>query len=85
MTAALIVDDDPDVRSLIGLALCDDGYDIREAADGVSALEALDDSARLHGPRRDLGRLHTTMARKAAREPVPVASSGAVPLRWRLG
>ena len=45
MTAALIVDDDPDVRSLIGFALGDDGYDIREAADGVSALEALEDAA----------------------------------------
>lgn len=45
MTAALIVDDAPDVRSLIAFALSDDGFDIREAEDGASALEALSESA----------------------------------------
>ena len=45
MTAALIVDDDPDVRSLLGFALGDEGFDIREACDGTSALEALERSA----------------------------------------
>lgn len=45
MTAALIVDDDPDVRALLAFALNDEGFDTREAADGASALEALDESA----------------------------------------
>ena len=44
MTAALIVDDDPDVRALLGFTLSDEGFDIREAPDGTSAIDALADS-----------------------------------------
>ncbi len=35
----LVVDDDEDVRSLLQLVLCNDGYSVTEAKDGVEALE----------------------------------------------
>jgi len=37
----LIVDDDPDVRSLLAFTLTDAGFAVREAQDGAHALEAL--------------------------------------------
>lgn len=37
----LIVDDDPSIRSLLGFVFEDEGFEIREAADGVEALAAL--------------------------------------------
>jgi DNA-binding response OmpR family regulator len=41
----LVVDDDPDIRTLIRLTLESYGYAIREAGDGLQALEALTDHA----------------------------------------
>ncbi|MFC5804909.1 response regulator transcription factor [Streptomyces formicae] len=37
----LVVDDDPEVRAAVGDALCVEGYDIREAADGLAALSEM--------------------------------------------
>jgi len=37
----LIVDDDPDIRSLLVYTLRDAGFEVREAFDGTSALAAL--------------------------------------------
>ncbi|MBV8295975.1 MAG: response regulator, partial [Acidimicrobiia bacterium] len=41
MAEILVVDDDPDIRMLIRLTLESYGYAVREAGDGVQALEAL--------------------------------------------
>lgn len=40
----LVVDDDPDIRSTVRLALEDEGYVVFEAADGAEALQLLRDS-----------------------------------------
>jgi DNA-binding response OmpR family regulator len=37
----LVVDDDASVRAMLGYLLHDEGYDVREAADGVEAVTAL--------------------------------------------
>ena len=37
----LVVDDDASVRAMLGYLLHDEGYDVREAADGAEAIEAL--------------------------------------------
>lgn len=37
----LIVEDDPDVRSIMCLMLCEAGYNVYEACDGLEAVEAL--------------------------------------------
>jgi CheY-like chemotaxis protein len=37
----LIVDDDPDIREILGLILGADGFDVRVAADGAEALQLL--------------------------------------------
>lgn len=37
----LLVDDEPDILTLLGIALRHDGYDVAFAADGKSALEVL--------------------------------------------
>ena len=41
MPEVLIVDDDPDVRSLLAFTMADAGFEVREARDGAHALEAL--------------------------------------------
>jgi CheY-like chemotaxis protein len=38
----LVVDDDPDLRRVLTLALADDGYDVRAVHDGRVALELLE-------------------------------------------
>ena len=43
---ALIVDDDPILRRLIGEVLADDGFDTELAEDGMGALELLDQGLR---------------------------------------
>ena len=45
MAEILVVDDDPDIRSLIRLTLESYGFQVREAADGLHALEALEEHA----------------------------------------
>ena len=45
MAEILVVDDDPDIRSLIRLTLESYGYTVREASDGQLALEALEEHA----------------------------------------
>ena len=37
----LVVDDDASVRAMLGYLLQDEGYDVREAADGAEAITAL--------------------------------------------
>jgi two-component system, chemotaxis family, chemotaxis protein CheY len=37
----LVVDDDPGIRDILGSALQDDGYEVREAVHGADALEVL--------------------------------------------
>jgi len=37
----LVVDDDASVRGMLGYLLHDEGYDVREAADGVEAIDEL--------------------------------------------
>lgn len=41
--SVLIVDDDPSIRSMLGFIFEDEGFDVREAVDGVDALTALTD------------------------------------------
>lgn len=43
----LIVDDEPDVRALISIALTMAGYDVIEAENGEQALEALDSGQKI--------------------------------------
>ena len=45
MPEVLIVDDDPDVRSLLVFTLSDAGFEVREARDGAHALDALREHA----------------------------------------
>ncbi|MFF7725956.1 response regulator transcription factor [Streptomyces sp. NPDC008001] len=40
-TPVLVVDDDPDVRAAVADALAVEGYDVREAADGLAALSSV--------------------------------------------
>ncbi|MEV5379656.1 response regulator transcription factor [Streptomyces nondiastaticus] len=40
-TSVLVVDDDPDVRAAVADALTVEGYDVREAADGLAALSSV--------------------------------------------
>lgn len=42
MSKILVVDDDPNIRELVGLFLRDEGFDIYEASDGVEALSMLE-------------------------------------------
>jgi CheY-like chemotaxis protein len=39
----LIVDDDEGIRQIVRLCLSDEGYEVREAANGQAALDALDE------------------------------------------
>jgi DNA-binding response OmpR family regulator len=41
MHRVLVVDDDPDIRALLGFALQDDGYAVRSVENGRAALELL--------------------------------------------
>ena len=43
MAEILVVDDDPDIRSLLRLTFESYGHSVREAGDGVAALAALED------------------------------------------
>lgn len=43
MGYVLVVDDDPGVREVVAGALRDDGYDVRTATDGMSAISAVED------------------------------------------
>ncbi len=45
MAEILVVDDDPDIRTLIRLTLESYGYSVREAGDGLQALDALNERA----------------------------------------
>jgi DNA-binding response OmpR family regulator len=45
MPEVLVVDDDPDIRSMLAMVLDDAGFKVREAADGVAALVALEEKA----------------------------------------
>ena len=45
MAEVLIVDDDPDIRGMLSFALEDAGYRVREAPDGLSALNSLEEKA----------------------------------------
>ena len=40
--SVLIVDDDPSIRSMLGFLFEDEGFQVREAADGHDALEAIE-------------------------------------------
>lgn len=44
----VVADDDDDMRALIAVALRSDGYDVREAKDGVALLEILSDRRAPH-------------------------------------
>lgn len=41
MALVLVVDDDPGIRSVVGLLLEDEGHQVVQAADGIAALEAV--------------------------------------------
>jgi DNA-binding response OmpR family regulator len=41
--SVLIVDDDPSIRSMLGFIFDDEGFVVREAADGAEAIEQLSD------------------------------------------
>jgi DNA-binding response OmpR family regulator len=45
MPDVLVVDDDPDIRNMLAMILGDAGFRVREAADGVAALAALEEKA----------------------------------------
>lgn len=42
MSKILVVDDDPNIRELVGVFLSEEGFDIYEASDGVEALAKLE-------------------------------------------
>lgn len=41
--SVLVVEDEPAIRLVVAEVLRDDGYDVREAADGIEALRALEE------------------------------------------
>ena len=41
MKRVLVVDDDPDIREMLDLALSAEGYEVMTAADGAAALDAV--------------------------------------------
>jgi DNA-binding response OmpR family regulator len=45
MPDVLLVDDDPDIRAMLAFTFSDCGFSVREAGDGVQALDALDERA----------------------------------------
>lgn len=42
----LVIDDDSDIRTILGLALAAEGHEVTEAADGVAGLDRLGSGAR---------------------------------------
>ncbi len=44
MTSVLIVDDEPNIRRMVGALLAAEGYDVRDAADGASGLASARDN-----------------------------------------
>ncbi len=42
MTRILVIDDDSTIRQVVGLVLSDEGYDVAEASNGLSALRSID-------------------------------------------
>lgn len=42
MTRVLVVDDEVDIRYVLAYVLADEGYDVDQASDGVSALELIE-------------------------------------------
>ena len=45
MPSVLIVDDEPNIRRMVGALLASEGYEVRDAADGVSSLARTSESA----------------------------------------
>ena len=45
MSSVLIVDDEPNIRRMVGALLTSEGYEVRDAADGVSAMVRVAESA----------------------------------------
>ncbi|HEX6251100.1 MAG TPA: sigma-54 dependent transcriptional regulator [Gemmatimonadaceae bacterium] len=43
MPSVLVVDDEPNIRRMVGALLVAEGYDVREAPDGVAAIAAAED------------------------------------------
>lgn len=84
----LVVDDDDGVRDVVSQVLTDEGYRVRQAADGLAALTALEtESVQLvltdvQMPR--LGGLALAQVLLARVHPVPVVLMGAVAPRVRL-
>src|SRR5438067_8459414 len=82
MRDILVVDDDPDVREMLRLALANEGHSVAVAADGAQALDLL-----RHGhyrvllldlvlPRQDgLSVLHALRAEPALRPPIVIVLS----------
>jgi two-component system nitrogen regulation response regulator NtrX len=43
VASVLVVDDEPNIRRMVGALLASEGYDVREAADGTAGLRAADE------------------------------------------
>jgi CheY-like chemotaxis protein len=82
MPRILVVDDDADVRELIGLALDGQGYDVDSVDSGRAALEQLAQHAYdlvvcdLHMPDRDGPAVYRTLARRPPPRPAVVFITG---------
>ena len=44
MSSVLIIDDEPNIRRMVGALLASEGYEVRDAADGVSGLARVSES-----------------------------------------
>ena len=75
--SVLIVDDDPSIRSMLGFIFEDEGFEVREAADGADAIDALTADAPdamvldLMMPRRRRSRRARAPVRSAPSRPTP--------------
>ncbi len=82
MAQILVVDDEPQLRALLRLILAREGHDVREAADGEGALQALEEAPAdlvlcdLFMPERDGLETMRELARTRPALPVVVMSGG---------
>ena len=67
MPSVLIVDDEPNIRRMVGALLGAEGYDVRDAADGAAGVAALADGRALPSP-NEAAAQDIRMAERAAAE-----------------
>jgi len=89
----LVVDDDPDIQTLLHMVLTEEGYAVRVAGDGEAALTAIAEAVPalvlldLNLPRLDGWAVHQRLVDQQVQVPIVVMTAGASAVReaTRLG